>query len=113
MFIQNEILDQIISSLQKKGQDSWINKIQAIKALDIRRIHIAVMIEPYLSLIQKKKKTVESRFSRNKISPYSRINKGDLVILKKSGGGYVAVFEAGNVKFLEPQNESDIQKIKE
>lgn len=113
MFIQNEILDQIISSLQKKGQDSWINKIQAIKALDIRRIHIAVMIEPYLSLILNGKKTVESRFSRNKISPYSRINKGDLVILKKSGGGYVAVFEAGNVKFLEPQNESDIQKIKE
>src|SRR5260370_23796787 len=55
-------------------------------------IHIAVMVEPFLSYILDGTKTIESRFSKNLIPPYRRITPGDLVFLNASPG--VAAFFA-------------------
>lgn len=45
------------------------------------------------------KKTIESRFSKNKIAPYNQITENDIVIVKKSGGDIVAYFTIKEVKF--------------
>lgn len=77
------------------------------------KVHIALMVEPYLSLILSGEKTIESRFSTKKIIPFNNISKGDIVILKKSGGGLAAVFEAGDVHFIQIESETDFEEIKE
>jgi hypothetical protein len=59
-------------------------------------VHIAVMVEPFLSYILDGSKTIESRFSKNLIAPYQRIVPGDLVFLK--AGPIVAAFEASSVE---------------
>ena len=59
-------------------------------------IHLAVLVEPYLSYIMDGTKTVESRFSRTKAAPYKQVRRGDAVLLKRSGGpvvGYCRVIE--------------------
>jgi hypothetical protein len=45
-------------------------------------VHLAVMLEPFLTYIIDGKKTIESRFSKNAIAPYERVAVGDLVFLK-------------------------------
>ena len=52
-------------------------------------IHLAIFIEPYLQYIIDGKKTVESRFSINRIAPFKRISQKDVILLKKSGGPIV------------------------
>lgn len=110
MLSQNEILKHVITALERSHKNEWQLKI---KETAKEHIHVAVMVEPYLSLILSGAKTIESRFSKKRVSPFGLIKSGDIVILKKSGGGYVAVFEAGEIKFFEPQNQTDIQRIKE
>jgi hypothetical protein len=49
-------------------------------------IHLAVLVEPYLSLILSGKKTIESRFSLNRQAPFERVFPDDILILKRSSG---------------------------
>lgn len=64
-------------------------------------LHLAVMAEPFLSLMLSGQKTTESRFSKNKIAPYGKIKTGDIVFLKATAGPVLGFFRAGNVQFLE------------
>src|SRR5215813_7361284 len=65
-----------------------------------RQVHLAVMVEPYLSYILDGKKSIESRFSKNAIAPYLQIESDDLVLLKLTGGPVVGCFTADNVEFV-------------
>jgi ASCH domain-containing protein len=60
-------------------------------------IHLAVFVEPYLQLVLSGKKTVESRFSVNRCPPYNAVKRGDLLLLKRSGGPIVGVATVGDV----------------
>lgn len=96
--------------LQSDLQNSeyWKKKI-----LDTNcKIHLALMVEPYLSLILSGKKTIESRFSTKRIIPYNKISSGDIVVLKKSGGSLVAVFEVETVVFKQIKSENDFEIIR-
>jgi hypothetical protein len=53
--------------------------------------HLAVMHEPYLSLILDGSKTVESRFSQMQVAPYRQIRRGDLVLFKLLSGPVTAI----------------------
>lgn len=101
------LVDALLKEAIAANNEYWIRKINKT---DFQNIHIAIMVEPYLSLILSGNKTMESRFSRNRCSPWNKIKQGDIVILKKSGGAFVAVFEASNVIFREIYN--DIESIK-
>lgn len=57
-------------------------------------LHLAVMVEPYLRFLLNGTKTVESRFSANRCAPYEQVNKGDIILLKKSGGAVVGICQA-------------------
>lgn len=74
-------------------------------------IHLAIFVEPYLQYIIKGKKTVESRFSVNRIAPFKRIFQGDLVLLKKSGGPVIGFCLVKNVWFyqLNPSTWNEIR----
>ncbi|MFW8744821.1 ASCH domain-containing protein [Mesorhizobium japonicum] len=64
-----------------------------------RGVHVAVMREPFLSLLVAGQKTIESRFSRNRMDPYRRVEPGDLVLLK--AGMVVGGFVVGSVDYRE------------
>lgn len=50
------------------------------------RIHLAILREPYLSLILSHEKTIESRFSKSYRPPFERAAPGDLILLKAAAG---------------------------
>ena len=60
-------------------------------------VHLAIFVEPYLELVLAGKKTIESRFSANRCPPYNAVKKGDLLLLKRSGGPVVGVATVGQV----------------
>ena len=99
---------------QKIQVDLQSNEYWHSKLIDPKcKIHLAFMVEPYLSLILSGKKTIESRFSTKKMIPFKSISVGDIVVLKKSGGDIVAIFEVEKVIFKQVDNENDVEEIKE
>lgn len=62
-------------------------------------IHLAVLVEPYLSFILDGKKTIESRFSVNRYAPFEQVHRGDVVILKRSGGRVEGLCTVSDVWF--------------
>jgi dephospho-CoA kinase/ASC-1-like (ASCH) protein len=103
----NKYLFDLVGSI---GNSYWKEKFRKDKDA---KIHLAVMVQPYLSRILSGEKTIESRFSINMIAPFNRIKKGDIVVLKKSGDSVVALFEAGNIECFELNSRNDLIKIKE
>lgn len=77
-----------------------------------KSVHLGIFTEPYLTLMLEGKKTIESRFSKNRIAPYEKVDKGDVVIVKKSGGKVVAYFIVEDVMFFD-LNKTPIGDIKE
>lgn len=55
-------------------------------ALHRRRIHLAILREPYLSLILNGEKTIESRFSKSYRPPFQHATPGDVILLKSAAG---------------------------
>jgi hypothetical protein len=55
------------------------------------RFHFALMAGPYLDLLLKGIKRVESRFSKNKGAPFGLLEEGDVVIFQTVGGTIDAV----------------------
>lgn len=88
----------------------WMEKIVRDKEAVV---HLAIVSQPYLSRILSGEKTIESRYSINLIAPYNKIREGDIVLLKKTGGEVIAIFEAGAIRFFSIDTESDLEKIKE
>ena len=78
-----------------------------------RKKHLAIFQQPFLELILAGKKTIESRFSQKKISPYGQINVGDVVLMKKSGGNVLGEFTVKNVLEFEKISRTKLQEIKE
>lgn len=89
--------DEIIKNLE--------NKIN-IEQIKNSKLHLGIFTEPYLTYMINGKKTIESRFSKNKIAPYNQISKDDIVLVKKSGGDIVAYFTIKEVLFFDLSKHS-------
>ena len=63
--------------------------------------HIAILRKKYFNLILSGKKTIESRFSYNKIAPYKQVEVGETIYLKESGKNITAKARVKDVKFFE------------
>jgi len=61
-------------------------------------LHLAVLTEPFCSLLLDGAKTIESRFSRVRCAPYGTLAEGDIVVVKKTGGPVTGAFQAGTVR---------------
>lgn len=74
-------------------------------------IHLAIFSEPYLSLILSGVKTIESRFSINKVIPYRRVFPKDIVLMKKSGGNIIGLFIVKETIYLSNLTENKTEEI--
>lgn len=99
------MFSQIIKNLEEQLSIKELTKIKNTS------LHLGVFTEPYLTYMLDGKKTIESRFSKNKILPYNQISKDDIVIVKKSSGNVVAYFTIKEILFFD-LNETSVNKIK-
>src|SRR5437867_3058449 len=91
-----------------KGDPYWESHLTEVPFIGV---HLAIFVEPYLSFLLEGRKTVESRFSTNRIAPYEKVDRGDLILLKRSGGPILGLCEVGDVWFyrLDPKTWTDIK----
>lgn len=87
--------EDIIRNLE---QQLTYTELEEIKA---HNLHLGIFSEPYLTYMLAGKKTIESRFSKNKILPYNKISKDGIVILKRSSGDVLAYFTIKEVLFFD------------
>lgn len=73
--------------------------------------HIAILRQPFFNMILDGSKTIESRFSFNKIAPFNKISAGDTIYLKETGKNITAKAIAKKVMFfnLTPQIVEEIR----
>src|SRR3954452_24578662 len=69
-------------------------------------VHLAVFVEPYLGYVLDGSKTVESRFSVNRCAPFGKVRRGDIILLKRSGGGVVGIARVSVVWSYQLDEES-------
>ncbi|MBB5624109.1 hypothetical protein HDE69_005206 [Pedobacter cryoconitis] len=107
---KDKVFEVVLKSLKK--QNDWTDIINKLKSgRNDFGVHVGIFAEPYLTLIIEGKKTIESRFSINRISPYGRIFKGDIVLVKRAGGPIVGMFLAGEIKFYSRLNSKKLKEI--
>lgn len=86
--------DEVMDNLKQQLSRKELKKFN-------QGVHLGIFSEPYLTYMLEGKKTIESRFSKNKILPYNNIKKGDIVLVKKSSGKVLAYFSVKEVLFFD------------
>lgn len=74
-------------------------------------LHLAILVNPYLRLILSGKKTIESRFSIQRRTPFDQVQPGDVVLFKRSGGPILGIGTVDQARYFElnPQVLQEIQ----
>lgn len=81
---------------QLAADTPWAQTLNRLKAGEVS-LHLALLFEPFLSLLMNGTKTIESRFSRVRCAPYGCLAAGDVIAVKKTGGPILGAFIAGDV----------------
>jgi ASC-1-like (ASCH) protein len=70
--------------------------------------HLMIVQKKYFNLIISGKKTIETRWSRNKITPYKKVKIGETILIKESGKPitYKAIIK--DAKFYDLKVTSDL-----
>lgn len=93
--MSTECLSQVVNRLQVavQGDPFWESYLTQLTTSNSAQfaLHLAILVEPYLQFVLDGKKTVESRFSTRRFAPYRSIDKGDIILLKRSGGPIVGM----------------------
>ena len=63
--------------------------------------HIAILRQPFFDMVLNGEKTIESRWSMNKIAPYKKVQVGDEILLKLTGQPVTATAKVKDVKYYE------------
>ncbi len=63
--------------------------------------HIAILRQPFYDMVLNGEKTIESRWSMNKIAPYKKVKVGDDILLKVTGEPVTARAKVKEVKYFE------------
>jgi hypothetical protein len=101
---ERRLLDQLDAQL--KGT-AWRKIRSEPGGIDVDRgIHLGVFIPPYLDYILEGKKTIESRFSVNRVPPFNSVTKSDLILLKHSSGPVVGLCEVAEMWVYELDHKS-------
>ncbi|MDR1559203.1 MAG: hypothetical protein LBS84_05800 [Clostridiales bacterium] len=98
----NIFLPDVFEQAKTQNNQYWVDKLTRD---DFIRAHLAVLVESNLSLLLNGGKTIESRFSLRKIALFHQVSKGDVILLKKSGGAVTGVFEALEIHYFEPRSD--------
>jgi ASC-1-like (ASCH) protein len=62
--------------------------------------HLAILNQPYLDRILEGKKTIESRFTLNRVAPYKIVHPGDILFLKESAGDIKGIITVKAVDYF-------------
>ena len=73
--------------------------------------HLAIFVSLFIDLILEGRKTIESRFSKIRCAPYRMIKKGDIVLMKQSGGLVLGEFTVGCVETFSDLNKNFLEKL--
>lgn len=105
------LLAQLAGNACEDGWRDLLGPFQQLAPPDVS-LHLAVLVEPYLTFILDGQKTVESRFSLRPTVPWGRVDRGDVVLLKESGGPIVGAFTAAAVWSyqLHPNSWRDLRR---
>lgn len=75
------------------------------------RKHLAIMYKPAIEAILSGQKTIETRFSKNRIVPFGEVHVGDVVYIKPPGEDLVGQFRVKKVFSFDGLTPADIDKI--
>lgn len=94
---------QLASNLRSKLRNDarWQRYLEGAAA-----VHLAVLVEPFLSLILEGKKTIESRFAQRRTAPYGQVSRGDILILKRAAGPIVGLALAADCSYVSLSTET-------
>ena len=74
--------------------------------------HIAIFVGSAIEDIFSGRKTIECRFSQNRVLPYGEIAKDDIILLKKSAGDIIGQVIVDNVLCYDNLNVKSIEVLK-
>ena len=75
-------------------------------------MHIGVFVGDAIENILSGKKKIEGRFSIARLAPYAKVKKGDIILLKPSGGKIFGQVEADNVLYFENLDGEKLGKLR-
>jgi ASC-1-like (ASCH) protein len=76
-------------------------------------VHLAIMDKNTIDMILKGEKTIESRFSKNKISPFNKVTAGETVYLKESGKDILTSFDIERVAYYDNLTSEKVGLIRD
>ena len=103
-FLNKKLLPEL------ENDSYWIDQIS--HSTFSTGLHLAIFNEPYLSYIMEGEKTIESRFSKNKIAPYKNAYVNDIILLKLSGGPIIGLCQISDIwhYILDPKSWERMRK---
>ncbi len=72
------------------------------------KYHLAILTPGWIELIFDGSKTIESRFTKVRCAPFGKVNTGDIVYMKESGGLVKGMFTVAKVETFENLTEGQI-----
>jgi hypothetical protein len=79
---------------------------------DAAGVHLAVLVEPFLTYLLDGRKTVESRFGKTRSAPYCQVASGDVVLLKRTGGPVVGLLRVKLAHFEVLDGERSWRRVR-
>lgn len=76
-------------------------------------IHIAILKPGYIRDILAGRKTIESRLTKTRQPPFGKVEPGERLYLKASGGPFMATAVAGQVHSFEDTSPDDINRVRD
>ena len=61
--------------------------------------HIAILRQPFFDMVLSGEKTIESRWSMNKVAPFGKVSVGDVIWLKETGKDVTATAKVDRVEY--------------
>ncbi len=73
--------------------------------------HIAILRQPFFNMVMSGEKTIESRWSMNRVAPFNKVKVGDVIYLKETGKDVTASAKVKQVNYYEltPQKVEEIR----
>jgi len=76
------------------------------RGLRYASLHVAIFSDPFLQHVIEGRKTVDTRLSTVRCAPFGQVMKGDLVLVKETGGPIVALTYVADSEFFSVAHHS-------
>lgn len=94
--------EPLLAALSRIAPPAWHRTLADLNNPSARSaLHLAVMREPFLEDVLTGRKTIESRFSVNRVCPFRAVDVGDIVAFKAQSGPIVGLAVVEHAAFYE------------